>query len=287
MNNSYDSGVRLGQYVWLALLVFLILYFLYRTSHSESRSLRFANLALCCGFAGWLLSTGGAVLWILGAVSGLSGVVLAVLALKARRDGGAGLVRVILALVLSAFAVLGSVSYYLIPAFIEGNWVRLEEPDASAWIYRSKEHGFQMSLPSSRWRAISTSDGKPGFRHPSRAQIFFDAVAGRSAEEHEERRANDASMAGTAKGAAVKRQEGVNAKGCRYESLTAMKRYERDEPIFVVTSMIWCPDKQAPTGTPTGASISLVFEGKPGKLASPALLERNAKFILDSVEDGD
>lgn len=278
MNNSYDAGVRLGQYVGPALFILLILYFLYRATHSDSRSLRLANLSLCCGLAGWLLSTASAVLWILAAVSGLIGVGLAVLASKARRDGGVGLVRVILALVLSVFAVLGGVSSYVLPALIEGRGGHLEGPGASAWTYHSKEHGYQMRLPSSRWRAISSSDGKPGFRHPSGAQILLDAAAGRSVEEHEERLS--VSMPG------AKRQEGVTAKGCRYVSFTAMDRDERDQSVFVVTTRIWCRDKQAPTGTPTGASIRLVFEGKPGKLASPELLETNAKFIIDSVEDG-
>ena len=286
MENSYDAGFQLGRYLGAALFVVLILVFLHRASRSESRSLRLANLALSCGLTGLLLPRFGDSLWVFGALSGLGGLALAIVAASARRrDEGAGLVRIIIALVISAIALLGNANHFLLPHLLDGRRSPLEEPGASAWTHVSRTHDFQLRLPSSRWREASPGRSRIAFRHPSGVQLFVDSDPSQSEDDFDQR-ARDlaASMDRAAKGAAVNHRKGVNAKGCRYASASVMDRSDRSSPIFVAASMIWCPDKQAPDLT-RGTLIHLLFEGQAGKHARAERLESTAAFIFDSVED--
>ena len=291
MSDNYRAGYELGQVLAPVLIAIPALYFLSRAIGSEARSPRLANLALCCGFAGWSLSTVGEFFWVLSGLSGLIGVTLAIMALVIRRrDRGTGAVRPILGLLLSAMVLMGSAAHILLPLLIDQGLPEgepLEEPGAGAWTYRSLEYDFQLSLPSSRWQKESPSSRSQqiAFTHPSNVQLLLESVAGRTAGDFERAAGELASSTGrVAELTAVNQQRGLNSKGCRYASFTATDRNKR---AFIANSLIWCVDKQVTTAsTPSGALIQLIFKGRASKRVNVELLGKTAEFILNSVEDG-
>jgi hypothetical protein len=230
---------------------------------------------------------------VLAAISGLggaAGVTLAVIALRVRkRDTGTGIVRPLLGLLFSLLAVLGGVAHFLLPILIERSrieeGVTLEEPGVDAWTYRSVELDFQLSLPSSRWRHDPSPNKQVSFSHPSGLTLLVDAITSEREARFDEVVASRPSSA--PEHVTVKNRRGVNPKGCRYDSKTVWGRDDRNYPIFISHSVIWCVDKQFSSASPpVGTMLELIFEGRPTRRANPEVLQKFAELIVDSVEDG-
>ncbi|WP_224372960.1 hypothetical protein [Hyalangium versicolor] len=133
----------------------LVIWFFFKGIGTEKRSLSLANLAMACGLCvlmpqRQLLPEGGtsSSALLLGAqlmmlVIGVIGLVLAVVALRARTsDGGTGVIRPVIASLLSLVLATSSGSVAMM------SW-RLSPMNNQPWEWISAKYNYRMRLPSS------------------------------------------------------------------------------------------------------------------------------------------
>lgn len=217
-------------------------------------------------------------------VAGLAALALGIAALdRRRRDGGAGVAGPLLALLLAALHVGVGVHN-----FREGrrlaNALALEEPSPEGQV--AKRSDFQLRLPSSRWIENSRSpDGWAGFSHVFYPMHVFIVSASGGEESDFEAAAREATsgMERDAERAPPKPERGTNAKGCRYLYATRTER-NKDTPVFVATSVTWCPVPYTVVGSPSGVLVELLFEAKLADRMPADTVAKNAEFICKSVE---
>ena len=211
---------------------------------------------------------------------GLTTLALGIAALdRRRRDGGAGVAGLLLALLL-AFLHVG----VGVHNFREGRRVArafaLEEPGSEAKVATRRD--FQLSLPSSRW-----TEDPPGDRWASFSHVFYPIhvfIVSESGGEESNFDAAARKVISDMEGAAepLKQERGTNAKGCRYLYATRTER-KKGTPVFVATSVTWCPIPYT-AGSPAGVLVHLLFEAEIADRMPADTVAKNAEFICKSVE---
>jgi hypothetical protein len=288
MDNSAELAGRL-----VAVLLFACpaVYFLARGLGGGPRSRRLANLALFCGLTAFVMPemalglspanhsgvflASGAVRVVLGFV----GIVLAVVALVTRRDGGVGVARPITGAGFSLLHVMAGAALLLFGSFSQ---------PSTPWVYQSPDGTYRLTLPSPQWKQSPTTRGMGvvAFVRPvprMQASILTvkrdqtEADFGRAAEAFRTRVESNPQLRGQAKFRA-----GTNAAGHRYHYCAGMDSSPEGKPVFVAYSVTWCSRKQM--------VIEVIFEGLPtmrsetGKAAEMEAIQKAAEAICLSVE---
>src|SRR5262245_8659011 len=171
---SGDVAKSIPFFIWAVVFGFLVIRFFRTGFQLESRSRRFANFGLAFGLAAFVSPELAPIFEPLGPtfnfidgslrmVLGFAGVLFAVRALIARRaeptNARAG--GPLVALVLSILHLLMGGAFILFGVL---QW-RIEPDPATAWTYRSPQHGFGIRLPSSNWKFTNREKGSMDFGH--------------------------------------------------------------------------------------------------------------------------
>lgn len=189
-----DPAFQTGRVIGLALFTLPALWFLVKAIRADARSARWANGSL---FLGLLLfaqvemlvedvgRTGAVVSAGARALCGAGAIALAIAAFAARRrDGAVGFVRPTIALLFGALHLLISPSMLLFASMFP-------DDTGDPWTYRSATHAFEVTLPSSDWKEVPTTDAAVKFQRGGlslHATVFvtpgdrerFDATVARS-----------------------------------------------------------------------------------------------------------
>lgn len=146
-------------FLLLALGAFVPLFFVSRAVYFGPRSRRLGNVALACGLAALFLpelatfdpSADGQLIKIAAILRGILaavGLVLVLVAVRFRHDGGVGILRPTFAI---TFCLLhGMLAFGL---WGIGNYMAPSAP----WTYTAPDESFQITLPNARWRVASPS----------------------------------------------------------------------------------------------------------------------------------
>ncbi len=283
MPNVDNSAQYLGQLFGSLLFALLPLMFFRDGLRAQTASLRFANFALGCGLAFCILPeyifrpvprpwpmVGGVIRLGLG----IAGIVFAVRALVRRRqDHGTGIMRPVLGFGFSGFHAFMGFGFAFLHLLTP-----LEADPATAWTYKDSQYGFEIKVPSDRWRQGQGPLGVE-FQHPSPAmlcaivgatkatdQVDFDAAI----LKHQSFLPNQPLAKST-----LKRREGTTAQGNPYLYWDYMEDSANGERVFVATSVTFCKQK--------GVIVHMVFEGHP-RMASQVGKESEIKSFHNAAE---
>src|SRR5436190_22659918 len=158
-------GGTLGALVFLGLPA---LYFLVRALQGGLASRRLANFALACGLAALIAPetlfhlspadypTLFIAIGITRVVLGITGLILAGLAMSRRSDGGVGSFRLLAAFLLSVLhSVVGAAALL---------YADIALPN-SPQVYSAADGAFQLTLPSRHWQTVQRTDSVASFSH--------------------------------------------------------------------------------------------------------------------------
>jgi hypothetical protein len=295
MDESYQL---LGRLIALLLAACLASYFLVRGVNATSRSLRLANFALACGLFAFVLpervfdvgSSKAVVFLVSGvihAIIGCTGVLLAAAAIWARRDGEAGIVRIVLGILFSVLHVGMSGALLLYGGIAqESERIAEGEPESDQWVYASPDGAFRLTLPSRDWQEVGATKKKwcaAAFR--KKPPLALQAIVLR-AERAQSKSTYDDAVKSLRKRAETESQhrfrDGTNAAGNTYSFCTLMDAGPAGEQVFVGHSIVWCPKRQV--------IVEVIVEGihkiasETGRAVEKEAFAKAAEFICLSVE---
>lgn len=219
------------------------LYFLEQGLRSSVGSRRLANLALACGFSLIVLpeivlgmsstDTG----WFLGsairAALGVLGISLAVAALMRRRDGQAGIVRIVLG---------GGLSLLHLGFALVLGLFALQTGDTRPRRFDAPDGSYQLMLPGSGWQA-TTGPGVMNFLHVAprmRASVLQ--------LKHQQTQADFEQIVAAARERVASRPQFTGRMGfqevIRTDRKVCVYWTQVDDPSVVAMSVTWLPEKQ-------------------------------------------
>lgn len=271
MENSSELAGRL---LFSGALVASALYFLVRASGAAPRSRRLANTALACGLGALAvpLHMSGLLPVILRAGLGVACLGLAVAALVARRDGGCGIIRPAIGVVLGLAQLANAGALLMFSSFTS---------PSTPWIYRAPDSSYELTLPSGRWEQAHTKPAPNGaqqiiFVHavPHMQAAILSVKNGQSEDDFVKAAASAWSflVSDPKRGATARSREGTNAAGNAYRYFTTMDSGDNASQIFVGQSFTWIRDKQL--------VVQILFEG-PRKMLS----EMGARAEMEAFEN--
>jgi hypothetical protein len=261
----------------------LALYFLVRALGNVPRSRRYGNLALFCGLIAfprpWIAPyLPQRPMLVALVVLGAAGIGLAVLALLNRRDGGCGIIRAVLGIVMG----LVTLSAGAIPLRFQ-----MSTSPIDPWVYRAADASYRLTMPSARWKMTKTNErGKVPrvifYQESPRMQVSH-AVVEVDQTEAQFREMTDSAQTSSQSDPdqRVTMRKGVNEAGHAYRYFTTMESTSEGK-VFVAISYTWIPAKHR--------IVQLIFEApssmwaKENRAAAEATFAQQAEAILLSVE---
>jgi hypothetical protein len=215
---------------------------------------------------------------------------LAVAAIWARRDGGAGMVRIVLGILFSVLHVgMGGALLLYGGIAQESEQIAEGEPDSEQWVYESPDGVFRLALPSRDWREVGGTNwgAVAAFRH--RPPLALQAAVLR-ADRIQDKARFDAAVQAARKRVPnnpshqneAQFRDGTTAAGNPFSFGTLMDSGPSGEPVFVGYSAVWCPKRQV--------IVEVVVEGKhkmaseTGRAVEKEAFEKAAEFICLSVD---
>jgi hypothetical protein len=292
-----ESYQFLGRLIALLLGASLASYFVIRGINASSRSMRLANLALACGLFTFVLpervfdlgDSKGVVLLVSGVVHsviGCAGVLLATTAIWARRDGGAGVARIVTAILLGLGHV-GMAGALLLYGGVarESERIAEGEPGSDAWVYESPDGAFRLSLPSRDWQQVGSKKKGMVAAFRKTPPLLLQAIVLR-ADRGQSKSGYDAAVTSQRQRAASEKEhkfrDGTNTVGNSYSYLTLMDSGPSGEKVFVGHCIVWCPSRQM--------IVEVIVEGmhkmtsETGRAVEKEAFDKAAEFICLSVE---
>jgi hypothetical protein len=280
-----NSGELIGRLIAIAAFACLVLYFLVRALGAGPLSRRLANFALSCGLGGLAVpTTSSPAPAVIGvhALLGLAALGFAVAALRSRCDGGCGVVRPIIGIVLGVFQLAGAVALLMFSSFTS---------TSNPWVYQAPDAAYRLTLPSDRWQHTATKPTPDGsqpavFVHTApfmQARVL--RVRHQQSEQDFVKTAEDARaflVEEPGRRNTVRFREGTNAAGNPYRYYTAMDAGAESGQVYIGHSFTWNPR--------THVLVAVLFEGplrmlsEAGRAAEMEAFETSAATICLSVE---
>ena len=130
------------------------------------------------------------------------------------------------------------------------------EDKTTAWTYRSPDHGFRITLPSSDWQEVRMKGEALAFANKKHSTAVGVGVGKGDAEDF---RKSVRKMKDYLEGNRVEvvegpqYSEGETEAGNPYALWTMQAKGDRGDTVFVARSLVWCKDK--------GLIVSVTLEG--------------------------
>jgi hypothetical protein len=281
------DSYQLGQWTAVVFPGIIAFFFLFKAMRSKVRSARLVNLSLFFGLLVFCrpemvidivnIPTLNGIVASARTILGCIGLVCGIIAIRFRvKDQGVTLTRTILGMLFSLLHMVGGVALLFLLSFFSGG------PDNSSWVYRSSEHGFSLTLPTSDWVQIGCRNGAVAFknrRYPMQAIIYMRTAT----EEHFRAEVETLRKESISNLQHRKHEKGKTEKGYVFDFTSGVERAkDKSNDVYVAICHFWCPDR--------GRRILIIFEGCP-KMASQFgtslelnLFEDSARSICFSFE---
>ncbi len=290
-----DGSTILLRLIVIGLYAILPVVFLVRGVRHGPRSRRCANIALGLGLLAFVMPeiTLKLVDWERSATFicsgcirvglGLLAVVLAVVALSTRRDGGTGVARLVVGLLFALLHLAFGVGLIRV-----GTAVQVVSTPDTEWNYRSPADGFRVTMPSPEWKEVPPIGGRGEasfFRtYPRMYCSVLTTLRDKSEADFESMTTEF--RRGTEGGPPVVRaprhRNGTNTAGHRYYHFTAVEAGPQGQPLFSAMSLTWCAEKRIVVKVFFEGSVTMSSQA--GREAELEAMEAAAERILLSVE---